>query len=58
MHNTFILVMDGTGHLASAKVHITSTLVGDMNRNGWQQLKAGRLGDKGPAARLCGAFSR
>ncbi|WP_248760918.1 DNA/RNA non-specific endonuclease [Pseudarthrobacter sp. SSS035] len=46
MQNTFTLVMDSKGHLASAKGHITSTLVGDMNRNGYQQLKAGRLGGK------------
>lgn len=44
MQNTFTLVMDSKGQLASAKGHITSTLVGDMNRNGYQQLKAGRLG--------------
>lgn len=36
--------MDSKGHLASAKGHITSTLIGNMNRNGWQQLKVGRLG--------------
>lgn len=36
--------MDSKGQLASAKGHITSTLVGDMNRNGYQQLRAGRLG--------------
>ncbi|WP_306904011.1 hypothetical protein [Arthrobacter pascens] len=47
LQNTFTLVMDGNGHLASAKGHITSTLVGDMNRNKWQQIKAGRLGGKG-----------
>ncbi|MFE4543017.1 hypothetical protein [Arthrobacter sp. NPDC056727] len=47
LHNTFTLVMDSHGHLASAKGHISSTLVGDANRNGWQQLKAGRLGGPG-----------
>jgi hypothetical protein len=47
LQNTFTLVMDGNGHLASAKGHITSTLVGDKNRNGWQQLKAGWLGGPG-----------
>ncbi|MFJ5955360.1 hypothetical protein ACIQC5_05305 [Paenarthrobacter sp. NPDC092416] len=47
LQNTFTLVMDANAHLASAKGHITSTLVGDMNRNGWQQLKAGRLGGPG-----------
>ena len=39
--------MDSKGHLASAKGRITSTLVGDANRNGYQQLKAGRLGGAG-----------
>ena len=47
MQNTFTLVMDSKGQLASAKGRITSTLVGDMNRNGYQQLKAGRLGGAG-----------
>ncbi|WP_458778764.1 hypothetical protein [Arthrobacter sp. D3-16] len=47
LQNTFTLVMDHNGRLASAKGHITSTLVGDMNRNGWQQLRAGRLGGEG-----------
>lgn len=47
LQNTFTLVMDHNAHLASAKGHITSTLVGDMNRNGYQQLKAGRLGGAG-----------
>ena len=47
LQNTFTLVMDGNGHLAAAKGHITSTLIGDMNRNQWQQIKAGRLGGKG-----------
>ncbi|MFC8039239.1 hypothetical protein ACFUOZ_07780 [Paenarthrobacter sp. NPDC057355] len=47
LQNTFTLKMDANGDLASAKGHITSTLVGDANRNGWQQLKAGRLGGPG-----------
>ncbi|WP_104176131.1 hypothetical protein [Arthrobacter sp. Y81] len=36
MQNTFTLVMDSKGQLASAKGHIMSTLVGDMNRNAEQ----------------------
>lgn len=47
LRNTFTLVMDHNAHLASAKGHITSTLVGDMNRNSYQQLKTGRLGGPG-----------
>lgn len=47
LQNTFTLVMDHNAHLASAKGHITSTLVGDMNRNGYQQRKAAILGGKG-----------
>jgi|GEM_PF-2826035 len=47
LQNTFTLKMDADGHLESAKGHIVSTLVGDMNRNGYQQRKAGRLGGPG-----------
>jgi hypothetical protein len=47
LQNTFTLKMDNNGHLASAKGHITSTLIGDANRNGWQQRKAGWLGGPG-----------
>lgn len=47
LQNTFTLVMDNNARLASAKGHIVSTLVGDSNRNGYQQLKAGRLGGPG-----------
>ncbi|MFJ4168884.1 hypothetical protein ACIPY3_05190 [Paenarthrobacter sp. NPDC089714] len=47
LQNTFTLVMDQNAELASAKGHIVSTLVGDSNRNGYQQRKAGRLGGPG-----------
>ncbi len=47
LQNTFTLKMDNNGHLASAKGHIVSTLVGDANRNGYQQRKAGWLGGRG-----------
>ncbi|VXC06425.1 hypothetical protein ARTHRO9V_200173 [Arthrobacter sp. 9V] len=47
LQNTFTLKMDSIGHLESAKGHIVSTLVGDMNRNGYQQRKAGWLGGPG-----------
>jgi hypothetical protein len=47
LQNTFTLVMNNKGHLSSARGHITSTLVGDTNRNGWQQRKAARLGGEG-----------
>ncbi|WP_243753197.1 DNA/RNA non-specific endonuclease [Paenarthrobacter sp. MSM-2-10-13] len=47
LQNTFTLKMDSNGHLESAKGHIVSTLVGDANRNGWQQRKAGWLGGPG-----------
>jgi len=47
LQNTFTLKMDADGHLESAKGHIVSTLVADMNRNGCQQRKAGRLGGPG-----------
>ena len=47
LRNTFTLVMDHRAHLASAKGHVVSTLVGDSNRNGYQQWKAGRLGGPG-----------
>ncbi|MFJ4170034.1 hypothetical protein ACIPY3_11015 [Paenarthrobacter sp. NPDC089714] len=47
LQNTFTLVMDQNAHLASAKGHIVSTLAGNSNRNGYQQLKAGRLGGPG-----------
>ncbi|MFE4196441.1 hypothetical protein ACFRJ9_11295 [Paenarthrobacter sp. NPDC056912] len=47
LQNTFTLVMDNNAHLATAKGHITSTLIGDSNRNGWQQVKTGRLGGPG-----------
>nr|WP_243753223.1 DNA/RNA non-specific endonuclease [Paenarthrobacter sp. MSM-2-10-13] len=47
LQNTFTLKMDSNGHLESAKGHIVSTLVGDANRNGYQQRKAGWLGGPG-----------
>ena len=47
LQNTFTLKMDSNGHLESAKGHIVSTLVGDINRNGYQQRKAGWLGGPG-----------
>ncbi|MFI2566243.1 hypothetical protein [Paenarthrobacter sp. NPDC018779] len=47
LQNTFTLVMDRNAELASAKGHIVSTLVGDSNRNGYQQRKAGRIGGPG-----------
>ena len=47
LQNTFTLKMDSNGHLESAKGHIVSTLVGDSNRNGYQQRKAGWLGGPG-----------
>ncbi|MFJ4028296.1 hypothetical protein ACIPWF_13055 [Paenarthrobacter sp. NPDC089989] len=47
LRNTFTLVMDQYAHLASAKGHVVSTLVGNSNRNGYQQWKAGRLGGPG-----------
>lgn len=47
LQNTFTIKMDSDGHPISAKGHIVSTLVGDMNRNGYQQRKAGWLGGPG-----------
>ena len=47
LQNTFTLKMDTNGHLESAKGHIVSTLASDINRNGYQQRKAGWLGGPG-----------
>ncbi len=47
LQNTFTIKMDSNGDLESAKGHIVSTLVGDSNRNGYQQRKAGWLGGPG-----------
>ncbi|MFW0775215.1 hypothetical protein ACLRGI_18845 [Paenarthrobacter nitroguajacolicus] len=47
LQNTFTIKMDSNGHLESAKGHIVSTLASDINRNGYQQRKAGWLGGPG-----------
>ena len=47
LQNMFTLKMDTNGHFESAKGHIVSALVGDMNRNGYQQRRAGWLGGPG-----------
>ncbi|AFR29918.1 hypothetical protein ARUE_c30330 [Arthrobacter sp. Rue61a] len=47
LQNTFTIKMDSDGHPVSAKGHVVSTLVGDANRNGYQQRKAGWLGGPG-----------
>lgn len=48
LENTFTYATDATGHAQSVSGRITSTFAGNMNRNAWQQLLAGkRVG--GPA---------
>ncbi|MCM0618339.1 DNA/RNA non-specific endonuclease [Paenarthrobacter sp. TYUT067] len=47
LQNTFTIKMDSNGHLESAKGRIVSTLTSDINRNGYQQRKAGWLGGPG-----------
>lgn len=47
LENSFTIMTDGNAHIRRMSGHVASTFVGDMNRNGWQQLKAGRLGGPG-----------
>jgi hypothetical protein len=42
LENTFTYTTDAAGHASSVSGRITSTFAGDMNRNAWQQLLAGR----------------
>lgn len=42
LQNTFTIVTDNLAKAKSIEAHITGTLKGDMNRNGWQQLLAGK----------------
>jgi hypothetical protein len=42
LENTFTYTTDAAGHAQSVSGRITSTFAGDMNRNAWQQLLAGK----------------
>ncbi|WP_248760916.1 hypothetical protein [Pseudarthrobacter sp. SSS035] len=42
LENTFTYTTDAAGHAQSVSGRIASTFVGDMNRNAWQQLLAGK----------------
>jgi hypothetical protein len=42
LQNTFTIATDNLANAKSIEAHITGTLKGDMNRNAWQQLLAGK----------------
>ncbi|XAS68079.1 hypothetical protein V3C33_01730 [Micrococcaceae bacterium Sec5.7] len=42
LENTFTYTTDASGHAQGVSGRVTSTLAGDMNRNAWQQLLAGK----------------
>jgi hypothetical protein len=42
LENTFTYTTDAAGHASSVSERITSTFSGDINRNAWQQLLAGK----------------